>query len=276
MNPTADEGASETRSQLRKVPLFAALDDAAADALIKLLRTADYAAGTKLFQVGDPGDSMFIIDSGRVRISVRDADGHDVILAELRRGDFFGEMAVIDGQGRSADATVMEDVRLELLSRENFLSFVSSDVRIPLEMLSSIARRLRRTDQLLLHRVSRNLNSEEKARMTLADRAADLIAEFGGSWKFIIANIIFFIFWVILNTLLIRRDPFDPYPFVLLNLVLGMITGLQAPIIMMSQNRQAEKDRLRADLDYQVNLKNEMVLGEILRRVEQRDAKDKL
>ncbi len=276
MNSTADEGANETRSQLRKVPLFAALDDAAADALTKLLRPSSLPAGTKLFRVGDPGDSMFIIDRGRVRISVCDADGHEVILAELRRGDFFGEMAVIDGQGRSADATVMEDARLELLSRENFLSFVSSDVRIPLEMLSAIARRLRRTDQLLLHRVSRNLNSEEKARMTLADRAADLIAEFGGSWKFIIANIIFFIFWVILNTMLIRRDPFDPYPFVLLNLVLGMITGLQAPIIMMSQNRQAEKDRLRADLDYQVNLKNEMVLGEILRRVEQRDAKDKL
>ena len=110
--------------------------------------------------------------------------------------------------------------------------------------------------------------SVEAAKMAIAD--------FGGSWKFIIANIIFFIFWVILNTLLIRRDPFDPYPFVLLNLVLGMITGLQAPIIMMSQNRQAEKDRLRADLDYQVNLKNEMVLGEILRRVERRDAKEKV
>ena len=117
------------------------------------------------------------------------------------------------------------------------------------------------------HRVSRNANEEEAARLTVADRAADMIAEFGGSWKFIGASIAFSLLWIAINTWFLFH-PFDQYPYVLLNLVLGMMAGLQAPIIMMSQNRQGQKDRLRADLDYRVNLKNELLLSEVLRRLE--------
>jgi uncharacterized membrane protein len=129
---------------------------------------------------------------------------------------------------------------------------------------------LRRTDDLLRHRVSRNANEEDARNLTLADRAADTIARFGGSWKFIIFSIVLLIIWMAANMMLLRAEAFDPFPFVLLNLVLGMMAALQAPIIMMSQNREAQKDRLRADLDYQVNLKNEMLLGEILRLLEKR------
>src|SRR5438876_11374307 len=128
---------------------------------------------------------MYFIEGGRVRITVTDADGREVILASLGHGDFFGEMAILDGHGRSADATVTEDSRLAVLTRENFLTFVSSDARIVLEMLSAVTRRLRRTDDLLRHRVSRNANEEDAKHLTLADRAADKIARFGGSWKFI-------------------------------------------------------------------------------------------
>jgi uncharacterized membrane protein len=134
-------------------------------------------------------------------------------------------------------------------------------------MLSALTDRLRRTDELLRSRVSRNANEEEKARLTVADRAADLIAEFGGSWKFILLSIALIIFWIIFNTFVLIRG-FDPAPFAMLNLVLAVIAGMQAPIIMMSQNRQGEKDRLRADLDYQVNLKNELSLAEVLRRLD--------
>jgi len=123
----------------------------------------------------------------------------------------------------------------------------------------------------LRHRVSRNANEEDAKNLTLADRAADGIAEFGGSWKFISASILFTLGWIALNTWLLHDKGFDAYPYVLLNLVIGMIASLSAPIIMMSQNREARKDRLRADLDYQVNLKNEMLLGEILRRLEKRE-----
>jgi len=177
-------------------------------------------------------------------------------------------MAMLDGHGRSADATVTEDSRLAVLTRENFLNFVSSDSRIVLEMLSAVTRRLRRTDDLLRHRVSRNANEEDAKQLTLADRAADKLAEFGGSWKFITFEILLFLTWMLINTSLLAEKVFDPYPYVFLNLVLAIICGLQAPIIMMSQNREAQKDRLRADLDYQVNLKNEMLLSEILRLLE--------
>ena len=176
-------------------------------------------------------------------------------------------MSIIDGRQRSADAQVIEDARLAVLSREAFLSFVRKKPDVALEMLSALTDRLRRTDELLRSRVSRNVNDEEEARLTLADRAADLIAEFGGSWKFIGVSIALIIFWIIFNTFILMRG-FDPAPYQMLNLVLAVIAGMQAPIIMMSQNRQGEKDRLRADLDYQVNLKNELSLAEVLRRLD--------
>jgi CRP/FNR family cyclic AMP-dependent transcriptional regulator len=254
---------------LRSVPLFASLDSKATAELGEYLTIHDYPKSATIFRKGDPGDAMYLIDVGTVRISITDADGHVVTLAELGAGDFFGEMAMLDGQGRSANATAIGDARLAKLTRDDFLSFMKSDPRITLELLTALTGRLRRTDELLRHRVARNVNELEAAQLTFADRSADLIAEFGGSWKFIIASIVFLIVWVLLNTWLLRDKGFDPYPYVLLNLVLGMIVGLQAPIIIMAQNRQAEKDRLRANLDYQVNLKNELLLSDIIRRLDE-------
>ena len=256
-----------TIEALRSVPLFASLDDEAAKDLRNLLSDRVVPQNTRLFRQGDKGDAMYLIESGRVRISIRDDDQQEVTLAELAQGDFFGEMSIIDGRQRSADAQVIEDARLAILSRDAFLSFVRNNPDVALEMLSALTDRLRRTDELLRSRVSRNANEEEKARLTLADRAADLIAEFGGSWKFIGVSIALIIFWIIFNSFILIRG-FDPAPYQMLNLVLAVIAGMQAPIIMMSQNRQGEKDRLRADLDYQVNLKNELSLAEVLRRLD--------
>ncbi|MDQ3198532.1 MAG: DUF1003 domain-containing protein [Verrucomicrobiota bacterium] len=252
---------------LRSVPLFRALDDNAADELCALLTTRDVPEGTTLFHRGEPGDSMYLVEEGRVRISVKDTDGHDTTLAEMGAGDFFGEMSLLDGHARSADATASVECRLAVLPRADFRSFLRKNPDIALGILTALTHRLRRTDDLLRHRVSRNANEEEAAHFTMADRAADLIAEFGGSWKFIGASISFSILWIIFNSWFLFH-PFDEYPYVLLNLVLGMVAGLQAPIIMMSQNRQGQKDRIRADLDYRVNLKNELLLAEVLRRLE--------
>jgi CRP/FNR family cyclic AMP-dependent transcriptional regulator len=254
---------------LRSVPLFASLDREAAAELGEFLSIHDYERLSVVFRNGDPGDAMYLIDLGKVRISITDADGHVVTLAELGPGDFFGEMSMLDGHGRSADATVIENARLARLTREDFLSFVDSDPRIVLEMLTAVTRRLRRTDDLLRHRVSRNANELEAAQLTLADRAADKIAEFGGSWKFIIAFITFLSLWVLVNTWVLLSRVFDPYPYLLLSTALNMLAALQAPIIMMSQNRQAQKDRLRANLDYQLNLKNELLLSEIIHRLDE-------
>jgi CRP/FNR family cyclic AMP-dependent transcriptional regulator len=252
---------------LRQVPLFESLDDDAAHELCELLETLDCKSGAVLFRAGDAGDAMYLIEEGKVRICVRAKDGHEMTLTEFNRGDFFGEMVLLDGRLRSADAQVAENARLAVLSREHFLSFMRSNPNVALEMLTALANRLRHTDELLRHTATRNVNVEEEAQLTLADRAADLIAEFGGSWKFIFSAIGFLILWVVINTLLLVHRPFDKYPFILLNLVLNMIFALQAPIIMMSQNRQSHKDRLRADLDYQLNLKNELALNEVLERL---------
>jgi CRP/FNR family cyclic AMP-dependent transcriptional regulator len=256
-----------TLEALRSVPLFASLDDKATIELRNLLEVREVLSGTPLFHTDDKGDSMYLVESGRVRISVTDADGSLVTLAELARGDFFGEMALIDGQPRSADATVIEDARFAILSRENFLAFVRSNPDVALKMLSAVTHRLRRTDELLRQRVSRNVNEEEAARMTFSDRLADGIAEFGGSWTFIIITVAFMALWMLLNGFL-HGAAFDPYPFVFLLFVLNILQAFQAPIIMMSQNRQSLKDRLRSDLDYEVNLKNELSLAEILRRLD--------
>jgi len=258
-----------TIDTLRQVPLFGSLDDDAAKQLCELLETLDCEAQKVLFRAGDAGDAMYVIERGKVRICVQATDGHEVTLTELGRGDFFGEMALLDGQRRrSANAVVAEDARLAVLSREHFLSFImGGNPNVALEMLTALADRLRHTDELLRHSTTRNVNEEEAAQLTMADRAADKIAEFGGSWKFIIFEIGLFLLWMLLNTWLLFDKGFDPYPYVFLNLVLGIICGLQAPIIMMSQNRQSHKDRLRSDLDYEVNLKNELALQEILQRL---------
>ena len=256
-----------TLEALRSVPLFASLDDSAAIELRNLLSDKIVPRNTRLFRQGEKGDAMYLIESGRVRISIHDHDKQELTLAELAQGDFFGEMSIIDGRQRSADAQVIEDARLAILSRDAFLYFVRTNPDVALKMLSALTDRLRRTDDLLRSRVSRNANEEEKARLTLADRAADLIAEFGGSWKFIGVSIAVIVFWIIFNSFILVRGV-DPAPYQMLNLGLAIIAGMQAPIIMMSQNRQGEKDRLRADLDYQVNLKNELSLAEVLRRLD--------
>jgi CRP/FNR family cyclic AMP-dependent transcriptional regulator len=256
-------------ANLRSVPLFSSLDSKTTAALGEYLSIHDYPRSATIFRTGDPGDAMYLIDVGKVRISITDADGAVVTLAELGPGDFFGEMAMLDGHGRSANAFTTEDARLAKLTRENFLSFMQSDPQVTLELLTALTARLRRTDDLLRHRVSRNVNQEEALRMTFADRAADKIAEFGGSWKFIVTFITLLVVWMIVNTVVLVSGAFDPYPFLLLSTALNMLAALQAPIIMMSQNRQAHKDRLRANLDYQVNLKNELLLSDIIRRLDE-------
>ena len=256
-----------TVETLRQVPLFESLDDEAAKKLFELLESLDCKANTFLFRAGEAGDAMYIIERGKVRICVQATDGHEVTLTELGRGDFFGEMALLDGQQRSADAVVAEDSRLAVLSREHFVSFMRSSPDVALEMLTALANRLRHTDELLRHSATRNVNVEEAATLTFADRAADIIASFGGSWKFIISAVISLNAWVLLNTWLLMDRGFDPYPYLFLCVVLNMLQALQAPIIMMSQNRQAHKDRIRSDLDYQLNLKNELALQEILDRL---------
>ncbi|HYP02523.1 MAG TPA: Crp/Fnr family transcriptional regulator, partial [Pyrinomonadaceae bacterium] len=165
-----------TIESLRSVPLFASLDDKAARVLRDMMRVREVAAGTLLFKLDDPGDALYLIEGGRVRIYIHDGEGEKLTLAELSDGDFFGEMAIIDGKPRSANAAVVEQATLAVLAREDFLRFVRENPDVALEMVSAISERLRRTDEMLRQRVSRNVNEEDAARMTLADRLADNVS----------------------------------------------------------------------------------------------------
>jgi uncharacterized membrane protein len=177
-------------------------------------------------------------------------------------------MSILDGKPRSATATVAEDARLAVLSRQHFHDFVRRSPEVALSMLAAITERLRHTDEMLRQRVTRNLNEVEEERQTFADRMADSVSEFGGSWKFIAATVAFIVFWVIYNTTLRHDQGIDPFPYQFLDVLNGIVAALLTPIILISQNRQGDKDRLRGDLDYQVNLKNELALTELLRRID--------
>jgi uncharacterized membrane protein len=253
---------------LRSVPLFASVGDEDALALVGLLKPRSLPRGALLFRQGDAGDAMYLVEAGRVRIFVTDEDGEEVTLAELERGDFFGEMALIEGKSRTASARAVEDARLRSLSREDFLAFVRKNSDVALAMVKAISERLRRTDELLRRRVSRNANVEDAARLTLADRFADRLTEFGGSWEFIVVTVVFIALWVLVNSIYLRGQGPDPYPYSFLDVINGIVAALLTPVILISQKRQSEKDRLKADLDFQINLKNELAIAEVLRRLD--------
>lgn len=259
------------------LPMFESLTEDEIKQLAGLLTEVSYKAGETIFYEKEPGDAMYILRAGAVRIWVHDEDVSEVTLAELQPGAFFGELAVLDGSERSATADVIQDSALYRLSREDFHRFLLSHPAVALNMIREMGKRLRQTNQLVSQRVTRNINREMDEKMTFGHRIADRIASFGGSWPFIIIFGSFLATWILLNTFIALKrtgnpaDPngsFDVYPFIALNLVLSMISAFQAPIIMMSQNRSGEKDRLAAENDYKVNLKSELMLEELTRRME--------
>lgn len=263
-----------TLDAIRSVPLFASLDDEAAVNLRNLLRVNDVPTNTSLFRAGDDGDAMYLIEQGRVQITITDEDKKQIVLAELAQGDFFGEMAIIDGKQRSADATVTETARLAVLSRENFLSFIHDNPKVALEMLSATFSRLRRTDKMLQQRVSRNVNVVYEKSLKTLDRLAIAITNRVGSFGFFLIILGWTAVWTGYNILAsevpaLHLRAFDPFPaFVAYLLISNVIQILLMPLIMVGQNLQGRHSETRAELDFQVNLKNEISLTEVLRRLD--------
>lgn len=250
-------------SLLADVPFLTLLNEPERAALAELMDTIRVRQGEIIFHGGDSGDALYITRSGRVQVYVENTQGERIILGENRRGDVFGEISLLDGGPRTATAVAAEDSELVKLDRQHLLELVHRYPHTALDMLSVMGSRLRATNELVRLHVSRNVNVEEEERLTLGDRVADRVAQFGGSWTFIIAFSVVLLLWMVLNTWVFYARPFDPYPFILLNLVLSTLAALQAPIIMMSQNRLSAKDRLKADLDYQVNLKAELEVAQL-------------
>lgn len=265
---------SDEALSLSLIPLFNQLDDVELEKLAKAVEQVSFQAGEAIFHENDQGDALYVVETGTVRIWVRDEDVEPVTLSELKSGDFFGELAVLDHSERSANATALVDSTLQRLHRDDFHQFMLEHPAVAVGLVSEIGARLRKTNMLVSHRLTRNLNKEMEKRLTFGQRVADRIASFGGSWTFIIIYVGILVAWMAVNSLLLARlrsgAQFDPLPYILLNLMLSMTAAMQAPVILMSQNRALERDRFAAEQDFKVNLKSELMLDELTRRDRER------
>jgi len=253
-----------TREFLVKIPMFENLSAEDLNLLTLLWHERTIKKSEVLFRKGDVGSSMFIVENGAVEICVLSGqDQEDIRVSTIDRGGFFGELALISGQPRTATAKAIEDCRLLEMWREEFIEFLSTRPIVAISMIVEIGKRLQATNELVTSMASRNINEEMDEQMSFGDRLADRVADFVGSWKFVIYFLTGIGIWCILNVIELLFMPFDPYPFVFLNLVLALVASLQAPLIMMSQNRAQIKDRLRAEQDYQVNVKSELMLQQL-------------
>ena len=269
---------SDEAQSLARVPLFQRLEPHELEHLAEEVEQVNYKAGEIIFHEYDTGDALYVVEEGAVRIWVTDEDVQEVTLAELKPGQLFGEMAVLDRGQRSSSATATVDTHLHRLSSDNFEKFLIQHPECAIDVICEIAARLRQTNLLVTQRASRNVNEVMEQRSTLGQRVADRVAAFGGSWTFIFLFGGILIAWMAANTLVLayigrgeNGAQWDPYPYILLNLMLSSLAALQAPVIMMSQNRAAEKDRLAAEQDFKVNLKSELMLEELVRKQRERD-----
>jgi uncharacterized membrane protein len=249
-------------SLLGSLNLFESLSAEELSALSARLEEIAFGAGGVIFEQGAPGGRLFIIEEGTVDISY-DNGGDRLPLATLVRGEYFGELSLFDGEPRSATARAARACRLLALDHADFVEFISKRPDAGLKIMRELARRLRQTNAAFSSQVSRNVLKEEAEQLTLGQRVADRVAAFGGSWPFIGSFGAAMAIWMTYNVFSSRS--FDPYPFILLNLMLSTLAALQAPVIMMSQNRQAVKDKLLAENDYQVNLKSELGVQALLK-----------
>ncbi len=264
---------------LEEVSFFENLDDDERAVLAQHIDHRRFAAGTTIFRHGEPSGALYVIHHGEVELWLLDEDKQRVVLGTFGDGEFFGELSLLDEEPRSATATTIADTDVLVVDREDLRLLFTQKPSAALDVLSVLGKRLRQTNDIVRSRAARNVNEEFEEKLTLGQRLADKIAEFGGSWPFVIAFIVLMASWITLNSVL--ATPYDPYPFILLNLALSCLAALQAPIIMMSQNRANAKDRLRSELDYRVNVKSELEISELhdkidslsdelLRRIESR------
>ena len=244
---------------LKDIPLFAPMDDTERAALASYLDEVTFKAGQQIFHERDQGGICYVLRSGRVELSVIDESNERLILDVLEPGELCGELSLLDGGNRSATAVALTEVEALVLERAEFIDFLQHQRDAALDVMAALAKRIRRSDKLLKQRVQ-DPNELIETHATLGNRVADIVAAFGGSWRFIFLFGAFMAGWMILNATNIK---WDVYPYILLNLILSSLAALQAPVIMMSQNRQDAKDRVRSEADYRVNVRSMVDIAEL-------------
>ena len=256
---------------LAGVPFFQYLDDDEREILARQLDAVRIPAGQLVFQVNDPGGTMFVIRQGSVEVFFKDDTGERIVLETPGPGEVFGEVSFLDAGTRTASVLVIEDLEALAVDRDDLDHLFRIHPEAGLDIIAAMGNRLRRTVELLRHTASRNVNTEVEDRRTQVEKVADWIAEFSGSIPFLMMHIVIYAVWILLNVNWLpgwKPPMFDPFPFGLLTMVVSLEAIILSVFVLLSQTRQAEKDRIRGDIEYEVNLKAELEIAHLHEKVD--------
>ena len=243
--------------------LFEHLSEDDRTALAGVVDSMELPGQTTLFRAGDPGESLFVVRKGEVELFIKDTAGQKIVLNVSREGEIFGELALLDHGGRTATAVALVDTELLEMDRDDLLLLFQRTPEAALRLLAAMGAMTRKADELLRTRVSRNANEEVEEQLTPLQRVADWIAWFSGSMPFLLLNLVWFAIWVAINTMPLGVPQFDPYPFGLLTMIVSLEAIFLSCFVLISQNRQAEKDHVRSDIEYDVNIKAELEVAHL-------------
>jgi len=258
--------------ELKHVPLFALLDDEEAGVLASQVEMKKFAARQRIYKIGDTDGHAYVMISGRVRVTTVDEDHQEVVVDEPGPGEFFGFASMLEGTPHQTSAVALEETTCFEVDRKDIAVLLQRKPMAGMDMLTVLGKQFHGSQQLVRLRAMRNPNEVIEKDATFGEHIADSVAGFGGSWTFIITFMVVLLAYSSLS-LLLGKNSWDPYPFILLNLFLSMLAALQAPVIMMSQNRQDTKDRLRGELDYDVNRRAEAEIQGLSRKLNMLDDK---
>lgn len=250
-----------------EVPIFSLLDDAEREVLAEQVTLRHFTAKQRIYKPGDLDGCAYIVISGKVNVSIVDEDNQEITVDTPGHGEIFGLASLLDQSPHQTMAIALEETAVLEITRDDLRNLLQAKPHAGLDLLTMVGKQFHAAQHLVRLRATRNPNAEFEESETFGGRVADHVARFGGSWTFIMIFGVFLSIYATINVLL-RDGAWDPYPFILLNLFLSMLAALQAPVIMMSQNRQDAKDRLRAELDYRVNLKAELEISTLLGKTE--------
>ncbi|MDX6382585.1 MAG: family transcriptional regulator, cyclic receptor protein [Blastocatellia bacterium] len=248
---------------LANIQMFELLNEDDRIALANVVDELSVPEGHTLFQAGDPGDSLFIVRSGQIELFIKDTAGQKITLTTAEAGDMFGELAMLDTGPRTATALALVESEVLILDRGDLVLLFGRKPEAALHMLAALSGLTRKADELLRTRVSRNVNEEMEVHSTILQRIADWLAWFSGSMPFLISHTFWFIIWISLNTIILGDKAFDPFPFGLLTMIVSLEAIFLACFVLISQNRQAQKDKYRADIEYEVNIKAELEVAHL-------------
>jgi len=251
---------------LKHVPLFALLDEEEAAVLAGQVELRTFVSRQRIYKIGDAAGQAYILVSGAVRVATVDEDQQEVLVDQPAIGEFFGFASMIDQTPHQTSAVALEDTVCVEVDRKDIAVLLQRKPLAGMDLLAVLGRQFHAAQQLVRIRANRNPNEVIEEEATVGERVADSVARFGGSWTFIISFLVVLLIYTATNVML-RRSAWDPYPFILLNLFLSMLAAIQAPVIMMSQNRQDTKDRLRGELDYAVNRRAESEIQGLARKL---------